>query len=77
MSPLSRAAFVSFSKRSVTEIVDVAGVSAAVGDATAKVKTGFGVCSADGVTEVTGAGESNEDESVFPTCNLLGLTKSW
>src|SRR5260370_12220473 len=51
VSPLSRAASACLRNRSATEIVDVAGVSAPVGDATANATGG-----AEGATEGSGAG---------------------
>ena len=51
MSPLSRAASACFRKRSATETVDVAGVSAAVAEAIANATGG-----AEGAADGMGAG---------------------
>jgi hypothetical protein len=56
VSPLSLAAFACFNKRSATEMVDVAGVSAALGDAIGNTTGG-----AEGATDGSGAGTTRGD----------------
>ena len=53
MWPLSLAAFACFNRRSATEIVDVAGVSAVVGEATVNATGG-----AEGAAEGIAAGNA-------------------